>query len=107
MRDTEELKPMLDDLEQLKAEGLTGVAVAISFCRRLIQPLRDRAHPAFEYWGQSNPTRVAQCKVSKVEMMARVKNIFGGQIRNKECPKVLGVYSPSDPVSFRPWHSSI
>jgi hypothetical protein len=50
-RDTEELKPLLDDLEQLKAEGLTNTAVAISFCRRLIQPLQDRAHPAFEYWG--------------------------------------------------------
>jgi hypothetical protein len=58
-RDTEELKPLLDDLEQLKAEGLTGAAVAITFCRHLIQPLQDRAHPACEYWGQSDPTRVA------------------------------------------------
>jgi hypothetical protein len=33
-RDNEDLKPLLDDLEQLKAEGLTGAAVAISFCRR-------------------------------------------------------------------------
>jgi hypothetical protein len=40
-RDTKELKPLLDDLEQLKAEGLTGAAVAISFCHRLIQPLQD------------------------------------------------------------------
>jgi hypothetical protein len=32
--------------------------------------------------------------------MARAKNIFAGQIRNKECPKALGVYSPSDPVNF-------
>jgi hypothetical protein len=61
MRDTEELNPLLDDLEQLKAEGLTGVVVAISFCRRLIQPFQDRAHPTFEYQGQSDPTRVAQC----------------------------------------------
>jgi hypothetical protein len=30
---------LLDDLEQFKAEGLTSAAVAISFCRRLIQPL--------------------------------------------------------------------
>jgi hypothetical protein len=50
-RDTEELKPLLDDVEQLKVEGLTGTAVAISFCHCLIQPLQDRAHPAFEYWG--------------------------------------------------------
>jgi hypothetical protein len=48
-RDTEELKPLLDELEQLKAEGLTGATVSISFCRRLIQPLQDRAHPVFEY----------------------------------------------------------
>jgi hypothetical protein len=101
-RDTEELKPLLDDLEHLKAEGLTGTVVAISFCRRLIQPLQDRAHPAFEYWGQSEPTLVAQHKVSKVEMMAHAKNIVGGRICNMECPKALGVYNPSDPVCHRP-----
>jgi hypothetical protein len=36
-------------------------------------------------------------------MMTRAKNVFGGRICNKECPKALGVYSPSDPVSFRSW----
>jgi hypothetical protein len=101
--DTQELKPLLDELEQLKVEGLTSTAVAISFCRHLIQPLQDRAHPAFEYWGQSDPTRFTQRKVSKTEMIAHAKNIFDGRIRNKECPKALGVCSPSDPVSFRPW----
>jgi hypothetical protein len=90
-RDMEELKPLLDDLEQLKAEGRTSAAVAISFCHHLIQPLQDRAHPTFEYWGQSDPNRVAQCKVSKAEIMAHTKNIFGGWIRNRECPKALGV----------------
>jgi hypothetical protein len=30
---------LLDELEHLKVEGLTGAAVAISLCRRLIQPL--------------------------------------------------------------------
>jgi hypothetical protein len=34
--------------------------------------------------------------------MARAKNTFGGRIRNRECPKALGVYSPSDLVSRRP-----
>jgi hypothetical protein len=33
--------------------------MAISFCRRLIQPLLDQAHPIFEYWGQFDPTWVA------------------------------------------------
>jgi hypothetical protein len=64
---------LLDDLEQLKADGLTSATVAINFCRRLIQPLQDRAHLAIEYWGQSDPTQVTECKVSKEEMMAHVK----------------------------------
>jgi hypothetical protein len=34
--------------------------------------------------------------------MDRAKNIFGGRIRNPECPKALGVYSPSDQVFRRP-----
>jgi hypothetical protein len=38
-RNIEELKPLLDDLEQLKAEGLTSSTVAISFCCYIIQPL--------------------------------------------------------------------
>jgi hypothetical protein len=41
-------------------------------------------------------------KVSKVEMIARTKIIFGGRIRNKECPKALGIYCPADPVSLLP-----
>jgi hypothetical protein len=59
LRDTKELQPLLDDLEQLKVEGLTDAGMAISFCHRLIQPLQDRAHPAFEFWG--SPTRLGSC----------------------------------------------
>jgi hypothetical protein len=101
-QDAEELQPLLDDVEQLKVEGLTGAAMTISFCRCLIQPLQDRAQPTFKYWGQSDPTRVPQRKVSKAEMMARVKNIFGVRIRNRKCPMALGIYTPSGPVCLRP-----
>jgi hypothetical protein len=100
-RDIEELQPLLDDLEQLKAEGLIGGVVAISFCHRLIQPIQDQPHLAFEYWGQSDPTRVMKRKVSKAEMTAWVKSIFGRRIRNGECPKALEMYHPSNPVRLR------
>jgi hypothetical protein len=46
--ETEELRPQLEDLERLKMEGLTIGAVAISFNRRLIQPIQDWVHPAYE-----------------------------------------------------------
>jgi hypothetical protein len=39
-------------------------------------------------------------------MTARVKNIFGERICNWECPKALGMYHPTDPVSLRPWFVS-
>ena len=64
-RDVEMIQPLLDDLQKLKDNGLTGGAVAISFSRRLLQPIKDRVHPAYEYWGQMDPTREAQRKVSK------------------------------------------
>jgi hypothetical protein len=71
-------------VERLKAEGLTSGAMAISFSRRLIRPIQDWVHPTYEYWVQSDPTRVAKCKVSKEEMVARVKGIFAGCIHNQE-----------------------
>jgi hypothetical protein len=81
-------------------EGLTGVAVAISFSRRLLQPIQDRK--GLRVLGQSDPTRVIRRKVTKEKMVARVKNIFTGCIRNWECPKALNVYRPSDVVSLGP-----
>jgi hypothetical protein len=64
--------------------------VALDFLRELLQPIQDRAHPAFDYWGQSDPNQVVKRKVSKEEMMALVKNIFGGQIRTGSAPRCLG-----------------
>jgi hypothetical protein len=102
-RETNALKPLLEDLERLK-EGLIGGAVVISFVvisfsQRLLQPIQDLVHPTYEYWGQSDPTRVARCKVSKEEMVARVKGLFAGRIRNRTCPKALNVYCATEAVS--------
>jgi hypothetical protein len=56
----------------MKKRGVTGAAVARSFCQWMIQPIKDRVHPAYEYCGQSDPTRELNSKVSKEEMAARV-----------------------------------
>jgi hypothetical protein len=71
-RDLGELKPVLELVNELKKQGVTVVAVARSFCRRMIQPIKDRVHPTYRYWGQSNPTREVNCKVSKEKMVSRV-----------------------------------
>jgi hypothetical protein len=56
----------------MKKRGVTGATVARSFCRRMIQPIKDRVHLVYEYYGQSDPTREVNRKVSKEEMAARV-----------------------------------
>jgi hypothetical protein len=57
---TEDMAPMerlLKEIADLSAQGLTGAAVTISFYRRLTQPIQERVHLAFEYWGHRDPTR--------------------------------------------------
>jgi hypothetical protein len=98
--ETNELWLLLEDLERLKTMGLTNSVVAISFSQQLQQPNQDRVHPAYQYWGQSNPNRVIPRKVSKEEMVVCVKNIFVGRIHNQTCPKALSVYRPTDVVSL-------
>jgi hypothetical protein len=70
--DLEDLKGVLELVSDMKKRGVIGAAVARSFCRRMIQLIKDRVHPAYEYWGQSDPTRKINHKVSKEEMAAGV-----------------------------------
>jgi hypothetical protein len=44
-------------------------------------------HPAYEYWGQSDPTREANRKVPRDEMVAIVTKQYVGPMRNKTCLK--------------------
>ena len=46
---TEEEMVLLDEIASLSAQGLTGAVVALSFSKRLVQPIHDRVHPGFEY----------------------------------------------------------
>jgi hypothetical protein len=50
-RDLKVLKPVLELVNELKKQGVTGAAVARSVYRWMIQPIKDRVHLAYEYWG--------------------------------------------------------
>jgi hypothetical protein len=99
-RDPAELKPVLELVSELKKQGVTGAAVARSFYRQMIQPIKDQVHPTYEYWGQSDPTREGNCKVSKEEMAARVSKIYSGKVKVKKCPKAHSLKRSVDPVRF-------
>jgi hypothetical protein len=100
-RDLKELEGVLELVGDMKKRWVTGATVAKSFCRRTIQPIKDRVHPVYEYWGQSEPTREVNRKVSKEEMTARVSLMFSGRVKVKKCPKAHWLKRPANPVRFR------
>ena len=72
------MERLLKEITDLSAQGMTGPAVAISFCRRLTQPIQERVHPAFEYWGHQDPTRGHERKVPREEITNQVASIMAG-----------------------------
>jgi ribosomal protein L23 len=64
----------------------------------MIQPIKDQVHPAYEYWGQSDPTCEVNRKVSKEEMAARVSQMYSGKVKVNKCPKSHSFKRPADPV---------
>jgi len=61
--------------------------VALSFSKRLVQPIQDRVHPGFEYWGCQDPIRGQNRKVPRDEASNLVARMMQGAIRDKGCPK--------------------
>jgi hypothetical protein len=100
-RDLKDLKGVLELVSDMKKRGVTGAAVARSFCWRMIQPIKDRVHPAYEYCGQSDPTREVTHKVCKEEMAARVSQMYSGKVKVNKCPKAHSLKRSADPV--RSW----
>jgi hypothetical protein len=97
-RDLEDLKGVLELVNDLKKRGVTGAVVARSFCQQMIQPIKDRVHPAYEYFGQSDPTRVVNRKVPREEMAARVSQMYSEKVKVKKCPMAHSLKRPADPV---------
>jgi hypothetical protein len=97
-RDIKDLKGVLELVSDLKKRKVTGAAFARSFCRWLIQPIKDRVNLAYEYWGQPDPMCEVNRKVSKMDMAARVSQIYSGKVKIKKCPKAHSLKRPADPV---------
>ena len=94
-----QVERLLKEIADMSAQGLTGAAVALSFCKRLTQPIQERVHSAFEYWGRQDQTRGQERKVPREEIANWVTRIMVWQIRDKGCPKALCLKRPTDAVS--------
>jgi hypothetical protein len=66
----------------------------------MIQLIKDRVNTAYEYYGQSDPTREVNRKVSREEMAARVSQIYSGKVKVKKCPRAHSLKWSADPVRF-------
>jgi len=40
---------LLAEITELTSRKLTGAVVALSFCKRLTQPIQERVHPGYKY----------------------------------------------------------
>ena len=55
---------------------LDGPSVVGNFISRRIQPCLRRVHPSYEYQGSADPTRTRKEALDKIEIKARIGELF-------------------------------
>jgi hypothetical protein len=66
----------------LKERGLTAEAVVADFVFKNIQPLKDRAYPAYLCRGLADSTRVTNRRIPAVDLVNRLEMIHRGKVSN-------------------------
>jgi hypothetical protein len=77
-----EAKVLLAEVGLLKEKGLTTEAVVADFVFKNIQPLKDRAYPAYLYRGTIDSTRVTNRRIPAVDLVSRLEMILRGKVSN-------------------------
>ncbi|NAW18855.1 hypothetical protein FGF97_23365, partial [Salmonella sp. hn-f5] len=67
---------LLAEVGLLKERGLTAEAVVTDFVFKNIQPLKDRAYPAYLYRGLADSTRVTNRRIPSVDLVGRLEMIL-------------------------------
>jgi hypothetical protein len=89
-----EAKVLLAEICLLKDRGLIVEAAVANFVFKNIQPLKDRAYPAYLYSGVNDSTRVTNRKIPIEDLLSRLDMILRGRVSNAvvgglRLPKVL------------------
>ena len=79
---------LLKEITKLSAQKLTGATMALSFCKRLTQPIQERVHPDYEYWSRGDPTRGQNRKVPWEEAADRVARMMQGPVPKGTLPEL-------------------
>jgi hypothetical protein len=73
---------LLAEVGLLKDRGLTAEAVVADFIFKNIQPLKDRAYPAYLYRGLADSTRVTNRRIPAVDLVSHLEMILRGKVSN-------------------------
>jgi hypothetical protein len=95
-----EARVLLDEICLLKERGLTVEAVVADFVFKNIQPLKDRAYPAYLYSGITDSTRVTNRKIPTEDLVSRLDMILRGKVSNVGAPVVYSAWNLPPPRSF-------
>jgi hypothetical protein len=77
----------------LKESGLTAEAVVADFVFKNIQPLKDRAYPAYLYRGLADSTRVTNRWIPAVDLVSRLEMILRGKVSNIGAPVAYSAWN--------------
>jgi hypothetical protein len=84
---------LLAEVGLLKERGLTVEAVVADFIFKNIQPLKDRAYPAYLYRGLADSTRVTNRRIPAVDLVSRLEMILRGKVSNIGAPVAYSVWN--------------
>jgi hypothetical protein len=77
-----EARVLLAEICLLKEKGLTAEVVVADFVFKNIQPLKDRAYPAYLYSGINDGTRVTNKRIPTADLLSRLDMILRGRVSN-------------------------
>jgi hypothetical protein len=95
-----EAKVLLAEICLLKERGLTTEAMVADFVFKNIQPLKDRAYPAYLYSGVSDSTRVTNKRIPAVDLVSRLEMILRGKVSNTGTPVAYSSWNLPPSKSF-------
>jgi hypothetical protein len=95
-----EAKVLLVEVCLLKNRGLTAEAIVADFVFKNIQPLKDRAYPAYLYSGINDSTRVTNKRIPTEDLVSRLDMILRGRVSNVGAPVAYSAWNVPPHRSF-------
>jgi hypothetical protein len=95
-----EARFLLAEICLLKERGLTAEAVVADFVFKNIQPLKDRAYPAYLYSGVTDSTQVTNRKIPAEDLVSRLDMILRGKVSNVGALVAYSAWNLPPPKSF-------